>query len=239
MVTWLEKVLDRRVGLTKRNNALGGDPGKDSCTVQQLRSVPNGDRNAEFSAQVQQQEKPSQRHSSPISCLKHGTGLQIRGEQEMICKTKGCGGVGHSPHPMFPHLPSSPSVVVSEELLPARPLGDAAGEDVSGCWGSWSVSLWGPRQEGGMPNSKDHNEVAKGEGEHLEQSPVAVRDACSRPEGAKVISEDGSFGTRVWAGGSLTTWSAVSGSRKFSRVTIVFAQCQVSIPKCHGVLCPL
>lgn len=51
------------------------------------------------------------------------------------------------------------------------------------------MSLWGPRlrvilgngQEGGMPNSKDHNEVAKGEGEHLEQSPVTVRDACSRP----------------------------------------------------------
>lgn len=98
---------------------------------------------------------------------------------------------------MFPHLPSSPSVVVSEELLPTRPLGDAAGKDAPGCWGSWSVSLWGPRQEGGMPNSKDHNEVAKGEGEHLEQSPVAVRDACSRPGGAKVISEDGSFGTRV------------------------------------------
>lgn len=101
------------------------------------------------------------------------------------------------------------------------------------------MSFWGPRlrvilgngQEGGMPNSKDHNEIAKGEGEHFEQSPVAVRDACSRPRGAKVTSEDGSFRTRVWAGGSLTTWRTVSGSQKLSRVTTVFAQCQVSIPK--------
>lgn len=92
--------------------------GRTAKSVQQLRSFPNGDGNAQSSAhKCSQQEKPSQRYSSPTLCLKHGTGLQIREEQEIICKTKGCGSLtpSHvSTPPIQPHCRR-----VSDELLPA------------------------------------------------------------------------------------------------------------------------
>lgn len=46
---------------------------------------------------------------------------------------------------------------------------------------SLRVALGSSGQEGGMPNSKEHSEVAKGKGKCHEWSPMAVRDIYSRP----------------------------------------------------------